>query len=221
MDKNNQQQQGSGAQHPFPQIQQPGIGGQHPFQTQSSLSGAGDQHLPHLSSNPVQGSQWGGEMQQHPSFPPQILQQPTQGVFQFQRAVPGAQVQQPPHQNPGFQPQQPTAFGFQQGMVPMQPYPQQTQSAFQTPTPQIQHQGMGLPFGQAYPSFFQQPGMGGYPMLQMPSMMGGMYGVPPQMWMQPPAAPAQPASMDADDYHGTYALILFSFLFISLFSFPS
>ena len=36
-------------------------------------------------------------------------------------------------------------------------------------------------------------------MPQMPSMMGGMYGIPPQTWMQPPAAPAQPASMDVDD----------------------
>ena len=30
-------------------------------------------------------------------------------------------------------------------------------------------------------------------------MMGGMYGAPPQMWMQPPVAPVQPSSMDIDD----------------------
>jgi len=58
---------------------------------------------------------------------------------------------------------------------------------------------MGFPFGQAYLAFFQQPGMGGYPILQMPNMMGGMYGAPPQMWMQLPAAPAQLLSMDVDD----------------------
>ena len=36
-------------------------------------------------------------------------------------------------------------------------------------------------------------------MSQMPNMMGGMYGVPPQMWMQPLAAPTQPSNMDDDD----------------------
>jgi len=36
-------------------------------------------------------------------------------------------------------------------------------------------------------------------MFQMPNMMGGMYGVPPQMWMQLAAAPTQPSNMDVDD----------------------
>ena len=36
-------------------------------------------------------------------------------------------------------------------------------------------------------------------MFQMPNMMGGMYGVPLQMWMQPPAAPTQPSNMDVND----------------------
>jgi len=36
-------------------------------------------------------------------------------------------------------------------------------------------------------------------MSQMPNMMGGMYGVPPQMWMQPPAAPTQPSNMDVNN----------------------
>jgi len=36
-------------------------------------------------------------------------------------------------------------------------------------------------------------------MPQMPSMMRRMYGISPQMWMQPPAAPTQPSSMDVDD----------------------
>ena len=64
---------------------------------------------------------------------------------------------------------------------------------------QIQPQGMGLLFEQAYPAFFQQPGMGGYPIPQMPNMMGGMYSAPPQMWIQLPIAPVQPSSMDVDD----------------------
>ena len=54
---------------------------------------------------------------------------------------------------------------------------------------------------QAYPSFYQQPGMGGgLPMFQMPPNMGsGMYTIPPQMWMQPPAVTTQPAAMEVDD----------------------
>ena len=36
-------------------------------------------------------------------------------------------------------------------------------------------------------------------MSHMTNMMGGMYGVPPQMWMQPPAAPAHLSSMDVDN----------------------
>jgi len=32
-----------------------------------------------------------------------------------------------------------------------------------------------------------------------PNMMGGMFTVPPQMWMQPPAAPAQTGAMEVDD----------------------
>ena len=41
-------------------------------------------------------------------------------------------------------------------------------------------------------------------MTQMPlhlplNMMGGMFTIPPQMWMQPPAAPAQTRAMEVDD----------------------
>ena len=32
-----------------------------------------------------------------------------------------------------------------------------------------------------------------------PNMMGGMFTVPPQMWMQPPAASAQTGAMEVDD----------------------
>ena len=33
----------------------------------------------------------------------------------------------------------------------------------------------------------------------LPNMMGGMFTVPLQMWMQPPAAPAQTGAMEVND----------------------
>ena len=63
----------------------------------------------------------------------------------------------------------------------MQPH-HQTQSVFQTPVQQFQLQGMGILFGQSYPPYFQQLGMGGYPISQLhPGMMGGMFTIPSQM----------------------------------------